>query len=161
MIHSEHLLIFWASCFCFKMIYSEHLLASIFLRAAVSRWFTVKIYLSSIVLLFKDDLQRTFTYAPSCCYLKMTYGEHLLYPSSCCCLKMIYTEHFLKFLRSAVSRRFTMKIYLTFIVLLFQNNLYNREHLLILHRAAVWRRFTVNIYNSLRAAVSIWFAMNI
>jgi hypothetical protein len=55
------------------MIYKEHLFN--FLRAAVSRWFTVNIYLTTLVVLFQVDLQWTFTWLLWSCCFKMIYSE--------------------------------------------------------------------------------------
>jgi hypothetical protein len=127
MIYKEHLFNFLRVAVWRWITVNMHLL--IFLRAGVWRIFTVNIYLSSFVLLFQDDLQWTSTFPPLCCCLKMIYCKHLLIFLHYCCFNMIYSGHLLIFLRAAVSRWFTVNIYLSSEL-----------------RASVSRWFTVNIY---------------
>jgi hypothetical protein len=93
-----------------------------FLRAAVSRWFTVNIYLTTscccfkmiysehlfdyFVLLFQDDLQWTF-------YLLFMF----------CGLKMIYSEHLFNFFVLLFQDDLQWTFFLLFFVLLFQDDL--------------------------------------
>jgi hypothetical protein len=129
------------------------------------------------VLLFKDDSQSTYNLLRSCCCLKMIYcSEYLLfsfvllfedgtftYAPSSCCSKMTYGEHLLILLRTGVSKLFTVNIYLSSFVLLFQDDsqctftypplcccfkMIYSKHLLIFLHSAVLKWSTVKIYLS-------------